>query len=96
MLTASKGSENSYEVTGGDGEKVYGVFSNAFAVGCGYDFADNSFIEKKADANGDGVVTLNEISEYARAKVQARVVLAGFIQTVQVYPDHCTWFGVLR
>ena len=62
-----------------------GVFTYAFAQSA-----------SKADSNGDGVVTLQECYEYTAARVSSIVGTNDLVQSVQVYPEGCGWFGMFR
>lgn len=58
----------------------------------------NSFAESKSmgDSNSDGVVTFEEVYSYTSAAVKRIVENEGLVQTVQVYPENCSWFGIFR
>ena len=62
-----------------------GVFTYAFAQSA-----------SKADSNSDGVVTLQECYAYTAARVSAIVETNDLVQSVQVYPEGCGWFGMFR
>ena len=49
-----------------------------------------------ADTNSDGIVTFDEAYHYTKQEVQNIVEPKGKTQTVQVYPENCTWFGLFR
>lgn len=65
--------------------KAGGVFTSAFA--------DSYY---NGDANGDGVITFLECYKYTKNKVEAIMDTNDLIQSVQVYPENCYWFGVFR
>ena len=55
----------------------------------------DAFLKSKtaADGNGDLVVTFEEAYQYVKAQVSR---FSAGLQTVQAYPDACTWFGLFR
>ena len=94
VITASKGSEYSYEDP--RGEKVYGLLSNAICLGCGYNCVTEQYINKQADINEDGILTLKEVYDYALNKIHEVTEEENVEQTAQVYPENCSWFGLMR
>lgn len=62
-----------------------GVFTNALISS-----------RTSADRNQDGVVTLQECYLYTSESVQSLVGTANLMQTVQVFPENCSWFGLFR
>ena len=62
-----------------------GIFTDAFIRSRTY-----------SDADTDGVITLNEAYLYTKQEVQNIAAANGKTQTVQVYPDNCSWFGLFR
>ena len=85
VITAAAADEESFE------DRVNGVtmgyFTAALCEGCGY-FDDSGSLP--ADVNLNGVISFEEIYDYARASIQ------GDQQHAQVYPSGCAWFGMLR
>ena len=67
-----------------------GLFTSVLVTGCGYDAANNCSTSLMSDCNDNGVLTLQEIYQYAWKKLIAEG------QHVRVYPEDCKWFGVLR
>lgn len=72
--------------------KYMGAFTYFFTKGCGWDGVLNTVSDKDADANGDGVITLQEGFVCARDNASQRAP----DQTAQVYPTGCTNFGLFR
>lgn len=67
-------------------EAAYGgLFTEAFANSRG-----------AADSDGDGVSTLDEVYLYVSENVGGAAAAAGKVQSVQVYPEGCRWFGLFR
>lgn len=62
-----------------------GIFTDAFVKS-----------RASADEDCDGVVTLQEAYQYTKEKVQQTASAGGKIQTAQVYPENCHWFGLFR
>lgn len=58
----------------------------------------SAFLESMtlADQNGDGVITMQECYAYTSSRVQEIVSKGNLVQTVQVYPENCSWFGLFR
>lgn len=94
VLTASAGTQESYEVSG-DSYSM-GVFSYYVSRGLGYNRIQKAYITPQADTNKDGIVTFAEEYEYARDNVSTYVGKSSITQSVQVYPDECDWFGLKR
>ncbi len=88
VLTAAAANEQSYEaeVNG----QVMGLFTASLLEGCGYSFASSLAATLPADSNANRVLTLAELYRYT-----ARNLLSDG-QHVQVYPENCGWFGLLR
>lgn len=88
VLTAAAANEQSYEaeVNG----QVMGLFTVSLLEGCGYSFASSLAATLPADSNANRVLTLAELYRYT-----ARNLLSDG-QHVQVYPEDCGWFGLLR
>ena len=83
VLTAAASDEECYE-TYIDG-RVMGLFTSSLVKGCGWNSDD-----LPADANGNGVITLQEAHQYAADTLNTQW------QNSQVYPASCTWFGIMR
>ena len=88
VLTSAASDEVSYE--GSAGGQTLGLFTATLLQGCGYDFDFGGIGSIPADANGNGVLTLLELYNYTHR------LLVSWCQHVQVYPDNCAWFGLLR
>ena len=88
VLTAAAANEQSYEdeVNG----HIMGLFTASLLEGCGYSFSPSLAASLPADSNGNRVLTLAELYRYT-----ARLLLSDG-QHVQVYPEDCRWFGLLR
>ena len=94
VITAAKGSEESFETSASG--KNFGLFSYFFSLGCGYDYLQDEFGTKQADSDQNGVISLEESYRFAYEKVQEVASQHGESQTVQIYPENCSWFGILR
>lgn len=67
-------------------EAAYGgLFTHAFAES-----------REQGDTDGDGVVTFEEAYQYAKQRVKTIAGASRKTQSVQVYPENCTWFGIYR
>lgn len=87
VMTASSDSEPSYETI--YNSTYMGIFTYQMLMGCGYHYPTDSVLSLAADSNGNGVLTLKEVFQYAADAVQSN-------QHAQVYPADCGWFGILR
>lgn len=67
-----------------------GLFTASLIKGCGYDALNRCETALLADANANGVLTLQEIFQYVRR------ALIGEGQHAQVFPAGCRWFGLFR
>ena len=58
----------------------------------------DAFVKSKTfgDDNMDGVVSFEEAFQYTKEKVYKTATAGGKIQSVQVYPENCFWFGLFR
>ena len=58
----------------------------------------DAFVKRKdyGDENDDGVVTLQEAYNYTEETVMNVAISGGVMQSVQVYPENCYWFGLFR
>lgn len=90
VLTAASSSQNSAEIV--NGAKSYGIFTTMLAKGCGYDYLSDSACQLYADTDLDSVITFQEAYQYAKA--QAAKIYSK--QTAQVWPEECTYLGLLR
>ena len=92
IMTAAAADEESfeYEYTVNGQKRVVGLFTSTLCEGCGYNEVRQYYKSLSADANGNTVITFDEVYRY----VQSRT--AGEDQTVQVYPAACDWFGLMR
>lgn len=88
VLTAAAADEESYENQVGD--RIMGLFTYNLVLGCGYDAYNECSATLLADGNDNGVLTLQEIFQYTRKSL----IIEG--QHARVYPDECSWFGLLR
>jgi len=88
ILTAAASDEESYEeeLQG----RVMGLFTYYMTNGLGYLFDGNRADDLPIDVNENGVITLQEMYQYTRKQL----IPEG--QHVQVYPQNCLWFGLLR
>ena len=87
VMTASSSDEQSYETL--FNSTYMGIFTYQMLMGCGYHYPTDSVLSVAADSNGNDVLTLNEVFQYAANAVQNN-------QHAQVYPTGCEWFGILR
>ena len=94
VITAAKGTEKSFETSSSG--KRFGLFTYFFSLGCGYDYLKDQFVAKQADSNQDGTVTLEESYLYTYEAVQSVTSQQGENQTVQIFPEKCSWFGIIR
>lgn len=94
VITAARSTQQSGEKgVSINGEWIYyGIFTRHVCDGLGYDYLSDAKGVVLADTNGDYVVTVEEMYEYARANAAAEYSR----QTAQVYPDACTWQGLIR
>ena len=88
VLTAAAAEEESYEEAVED--RVMGLFTYHLAKSLGYKSYTEGTNKRMADANENGVITLQEVYQYTRKR------LIPDRQHVQVYPENCLWFGILR
>lgn len=88
VLTSAAEDEECFEDRNGD--RIMGLFTSSLVTGCGYDVANDCSISLSADRNANNVLTLQEIFQYTWTALVAEG------QHVRVYPDQCTWFGMLR
>ncbi|MBE5807773.1 MAG: hypothetical protein E7317_05480 [Clostridiales bacterium] len=86
VLTACAYDEESYEGTVSGVRR--GIFTYRVMQAWGYN--GKKFIAKKADANGNDVVTFEETSDWVTSQMESEW------QSVQHWPDGCDWFGVVR
>ncbi len=93
VITAAARDEPSYEGTFSSGGKHLGIFTTLLAEGCGYDGDRGRTMEKYADENDNGVVTIQEAFDYVAPMLLGQGI---YTQHVQVYPSDCRWFGFLR
>lgn len=82
VLTASRGAEQS-GATSEDGV-AYSLFTRCLLRGSGYDQITGEYHAPRADADGDGGVTLDEGYAYVRDHLDE---IAYFNQNVQAYPE---------
>ena len=94
VITAARSTQQSGEKgISLNGEWIYyGIFTRHLCDGLGYDYLSDAAGALLADTNGDRVVTLQEMYQYA--KVNAAAEYAS--QTAQVFPDSCTWQALTR
>ena len=88
VLTSAAEDEECFEDRNGD--RIMGLFTSSLVTGCGYDVANGCSSSLPADCNANNVLTLQEIFQYTWTGLVAEG------QHVRVYPDQCTWFGMLR
>ena len=88
VLAAAAEDEESFE--GQVGDRIMGLFTASLIKGCGYDALNRCETALLADANANGVLTLQEIFQYVRR------ALIGEGQHAQVFPAGCRWFGLFR
>ena len=86
VLTACAYDEESYEASINGVRR--GIFTYKVMRGWGYN--GTKFLSKSADANGNGVVTFEETSDWVTSEMVSQE------QSVQHWPDGCDWFGVVR
>ena len=93
VLTAASATQTSHEPRGG-----HGYFTYYFLRGAGCDPRTGAWIGSQADANGNGVVTVNEQYRYIYEGLRTDEVLDYYdiTQTCQCWPSDCDWFGFLR
>lgn len=90
VMTAAHSTETSIEYTM-EG-KIFGLFTYALCLGCGYNLVSGAYGTAEADGDRDGVITLQEAYRYAMitaARYNSR-------QTAQVWPAQCVSFGLFR
>ena len=94
VITASAEDEKSYE-----GKRGHGFFTYYLLYGAGWEaYYDRQLSTRQADANANGVITIDEAYTYASDCVlnDGTLVDAGIAQHVMCWPDDCDWFGFLR
>ena len=88
VITAARSTQQSYEFR----DKLCGVFTYSLGLTCGYNYDNDAPCARSADADRDGVITLQEAYQAARMTAYS---LCSY-QTAQVYPSQCQWFGIFR
>ena len=85
IMTAASAEEESWEGTISQGEESVelGLFTYALCRGCGWNGVSGASAEKRADANGDGLVTFGEAFAYAAARAKAMAANGGKVQNAQ-------------
>ena len=93
VLTSSSATQESYG-------PIYNInfFTYHLLAAIGYDVETGTNAQRAADANGNGVLTLQEIYRYVYTalKYDENLAYNNHVQTCQVWPSGCEWFGVLR
>ena len=89
VLASALVGEDSYRIDfSGDGSGMATVFARALCDGCGWSLDRAARASLNADANYDGSVTVTELAEYLRRRVQWYLERAGgYRQTVRVWPE---------
>ncbi|MBR3503914.1 MAG: caspase family protein [Clostridia bacterium] len=94
VIAAAAADESSYEHVLNEFDGLsHGYFTASLCWGCGYADPDGA---APADVNANGVITFEELYDYASAKVIQIQRYPQYYQHAQVYPSGCQWFGVLR
>ena len=91
VITAARGTQLSYEYENSSGI-AFGLFTWGLCEGIGYDYFTQKEITPKADADKDGVVTIDEAHQYAAQ----RAIEYSPEQEAQVYPENCIYQSVVR
>lgn len=91
VITAARGTQLSYEYEHSSG-MAFGLFTWAFCEGIGYDYFTQKEMTPKADADKDGVITIEEAHQYAAR----RAIEYSPDQEAQVYPENCIYQSVVR
>jgi len=73
VIASARAYEESWEkpISSGNQKKTMGCFTYSFCVGCGWDGVADCKVDKAADKNDDGAVSVAEAFEYAYAKTKA-------------------------
>ena len=88
ILAAAAEDESSYETL--IGSQTAGLFTSYLAKGLGYNVWNHSFIDRLADTNLSGAVSLCEAYQFLKT------YLSDGFQTVQVFPSDCDWISIVR
>ena len=89
VITAASSTQTSAEgtITDGSASGRVGFFTYGLTKGCGFDNVKKAVCPKHADANSDGVLTLNEVYTYARDVASS----LNSTQTAQVSPSNSSY-----
>lgn len=91
VITASRGTQESFEYDI-PGFMAYGLFTRHFCAGIGYDYFNQKETQALADANRDGVITIDEAHQYAAQAAYQQLP----DQEAQVYPENCIYQSLVR
>ena len=102
VLTACRADETSgsFKRTRDGVVTYYGIFTYGLCVGIGYDYVNQTTCSMKADADGDGAVSLPEALTYIQKVVDdsySRLTNPpDQWQKTQMYPTNSRWFAPFR
>lgn len=91
VITASHSTQDSVEIQTSSG-LYYGLFTYHLVNGLGWNYLSKVEQSLLADADANGVVSIEEAYQYAKNKAQAKWP----DQVAQVYPDNCVYHGLVR